>query len=77
MVFSLDEEGKEILIRTLGFILMAIGLFTALAFGGNQGFTAGTNAGAAYIGGFILAFIGAFFAFFYHRLKARRSEENE
>ena len=54
-------------IQSLGLIMIVIGLGTALYFGGNQGFTAGIFSGLAYIGGFVVAFIGVYLAFLYGR----------
>jgi hypothetical protein len=55
--------------RILGLALLIIGLLLALNFGGNRGFTAGILSGLAYIGGFVLAFIGAYIAFIMGRKK--------
>ncbi|MHA2365538.1 MAG: hypothetical protein ACXAC7_16395 [Candidatus Hodarchaeales archaeon] len=55
--------------RILGFLLIVGGLLTALTFGGNQGFSAGIFSGLAYIGGFIIAFIGVYFSFIYGRTR--------
>jgi hypothetical protein len=69
------EEAKEtkylFVVRFFGASIMVIGLLVALSFGRNQGFTASTEAAVAYIGGFILAFIGAFLAFIYGRKRMR------
>ncbi len=58
----------------MGFIVMLIGLGIALALGGVEGFTLGPIAAFAYIGGFVIAFIGAYFAFVYGRTKNRSNE---
>lgn len=57
--------------QILGIILLVLGLGLALRFGGNQGFTAGILSGLAYIGGFVIAFIGAYLTFIYGRTKTR------
>lgn len=58
-------------IRVIGIIVMLIGLFIALFFGGVEGFTLGPLAAFAYIIGFIIAFIGAYFAFLYGKKRVR------
>lgn len=58
--------------KILGIVLIVIGIGTALTFGQNQGFSAGVEAGAAYILGFVLAFIGAFFLFIFGRERKLR-----
>ena len=60
-------------IKIIGVVLLISGLLTALTFGGNRGFSGDVFSGIAYIGGFIVAFIGAYFTFIYGR-KVREEE---
>lgn len=61
-------------IHIAGVVVMLLGLGLALLLGGVEGFTLGPIAGMAYIGGFVLAFIGAYFAFVYGRVRKRSDE---
>lgn len=57
--------------QSIGLLLLIAGLALALTFGGDVGFSAGVGPGLAYIGGFVLAFIGAYLAFVHGRQKNR------
>ena len=70
MISTLNQS----IVNVLGIIFLIVGLSLALTFGGNRGFSAGILSGLAYIGGFVLAFIGAYLAFIYGRSKARDEE---
>ena len=59
----------------LGIVLIIIGLVIAFLFGGVEGFSLGANAAIAYIGGFVLAFIGAYYAFLFGKQRNRNQEE--
>lgn len=61
--------------QLIGLIVMIAGLMLALVFGGDVGFTLGPLAGMAYIGGFVIAFIGAYFLFLYGRPKHQKDEQ--
>lgn len=66
---------NTITINILGVIIMIFGLLIAFLFGGVQGFSAGASAAIAYIGGFTIAFVGAYYAFLFGRQKNRNQEE--
>ena len=61
--------------QLIGIIVMLTGLGIALLFGGVEGFTLGALAGIAYIGGFVIAFVGAYFVFVYGRQKHHDEEQ--
>lgn len=56
--------------RILGLVFLVVGLGLALTFGGNRGFSGTVYAGLAYIGGFVLAFIGAYMLFIAGRTRS-------
>lgn len=62
------------ILKGIGAIMIVIGLLTALTRGQNQGFSAGSEAAVAYIGGFVLAFLGVYFLIIHGRQKAPKDD---
>ena len=60
--------------RIVGLVFLVGGLGLALTFGGNRGFSGDVFSGVAYIGGFIVAFVGAYLAFIYGRTRSREEQ---
>ena len=70
----MEFSQKKLYVNIFGLFLIFGGLSIALTFGGNQGFSGDLFQSSAYIGGFLTAFIGVYFAFLYGRTRSRDVE---
>ena len=66
----MDADQKVFLIKTIGVIMIVVGFYIWMIFGGANG-----QLNAFYIVGAIMALLGGYFALFYGRTRTRDFEE--
>ncbi|OLS24193.1 MAG: hypothetical protein HeimC3_20920 [Candidatus Heimdallarchaeota archaeon LC_3] len=62
----MDEDQKQYLIKIIGVILIIVGFYLWMTYGGSQGLI-----GPIYVIGAVMALFGAYLALFYGRVRSR------